>query len=156
MFRTAGLRAVALASALAAALVLVGATAAGAEDGGNSANAHLCQEGGWQDLTTADREGFANPGECVAYAAQGGTLQPKLTPLQQFQALCEEGGGRFVTYDRYGFVIWECDFRGPDPSLDTQAALAAICGEAGGRFIYLPSGANQGTDRIYCYIPTSS
>jgi hypothetical protein len=40
---------------------------------GNSAAAHACQQDGYQDLTSEDGETeFANTGECVSYAAQGG------------------------------------------------------------------------------------
>jgi hypothetical protein len=44
---------------------------------GNSAAAHACQNGGWQDLVTSDGATFANQDECVAYAAHGGVLAPK-------------------------------------------------------------------------------
>jgi hypothetical protein len=42
---------------------------------GNSANAKLCQKGGWQDLQTDQGEPFASQDACVSYAAQGGTLE---------------------------------------------------------------------------------
>lgn len=45
--------------------------------GGNSANAKLCQKGGWEDLQRSDGTPFANQGACVSYAARGGTLEPK-------------------------------------------------------------------------------
>ena len=47
--------------------------------GGNSDAAHACQKGGWQNLVRSDGTSFANQGECVSYAAQGGTLKPKPT-----------------------------------------------------------------------------
>jgi hypothetical protein len=43
---------------------------------GNSAAAHACQQGGYLDFTREDGTAFANTGECVSYAAQGGTLVP--------------------------------------------------------------------------------
>jgi hypothetical protein len=46
---------------------------------GNSAAAHACQNGGWQDLVTSDGQVFASQDECVAYAAHGGVLAPKPT-----------------------------------------------------------------------------
>jgi hypothetical protein len=49
-----------------------GAVSAGAA--GNSANANACQKGGWQDWVREDGTAFTNQGECVSYAAQGGTL----------------------------------------------------------------------------------
>jgi hypothetical protein len=48
--------------------------------GGNSANAKLCQQGGWQGLARQDNTGFSNQGECVSYAAQGGMLKTKPAP----------------------------------------------------------------------------
>ena len=45
-----------------------------ASKGGNSEAAKACQDGGYLNYTTADGEPFQNPGQCVQYAAQGGTL----------------------------------------------------------------------------------
>jgi hypothetical protein len=42
----------------------------------NNENAKLCQKGGWTQLQGADGTRFASEEACVAYAAQGGTLQP--------------------------------------------------------------------------------
>lgn len=53
-----------------AALMLAGGAAAA--NGGNSANAKLCQQGGWETLTRSDGSSFANTGACVSYAARGG------------------------------------------------------------------------------------
>jgi hypothetical protein len=46
---------------------------------GNSAAAHACQNGGWQNLVTSTGATFASEDECVAYAAHGGVLAPKPT-----------------------------------------------------------------------------
>ena len=35
-----------------------------------------CKEGGWQDLHRPDASAFKNQGQCVEYAAQGGTVVP--------------------------------------------------------------------------------
>jgi len=43
------------------------------QQGGNSANAHLCQDG-WQSLLTSDGQHFKNTGDCVSYAAHGGVF----------------------------------------------------------------------------------
>ncbi len=61
--------------ALFAALLALGAmtTVAGAAPGGNSAAAHACQQGGYTSLVGTSG-GFANVGECVSYAARGGTF----------------------------------------------------------------------------------
>jgi hypothetical protein len=65
----------------AAALVIslsVGIATATA-GGGNSANAHACQQGGWQQLVRADQTPFNNQDECVSYGAHGGTLTAAAT-----------------------------------------------------------------------------
>jgi hypothetical protein len=62
---------------LGAALALtVGVATAGAGSG-NSDAAKACQKGGWQNLVRQDGTGFKNAGDCISYAAQGGTLKPK-------------------------------------------------------------------------------
>ena len=57
----------------AAFALTVGATTATA-GGGNSANAKPCQKDGWKQLVRVDQTAFTNQGDCVSYAAQGGTL----------------------------------------------------------------------------------
>jgi hypothetical protein len=48
-----------------------------AQNGGNSANAHACQNGAWAGLARQEDPvtPFQNQGECVSHAAQGGTLR---------------------------------------------------------------------------------
>ena len=151
MFTRCTTRALALAVALTT-LTLTTGTAAGAEDGGNSTNAHLCQQGGWQDLTTSTGESFANTGDCVSYAARGGVLTPKLTPMQHFQAVCEESGGLFFpdVADDPDVVVWACDWRFGFPS-DWDAIvsqLVAVCVGAGGNPF-------SGAPALYCsFLPT--
>ena len=58
---------------LAMATVSTAAGAAPGAAGGNSDAAHACQQGGYQSLVGTDG-GFANVGECVSYAAHGGTF----------------------------------------------------------------------------------
>jgi hypothetical protein len=77
---------------------LVGAAAAaapaGAAVGGNSANAKLCQRGGWLKLfRESDGSTFANQGECVSYGAQGNTILTE--PPNAWKAACEQVGGTF-------------------------------------------------------------
>jgi hypothetical protein len=62
------------AAALTVALSVEVATATAG--GGNSANAHLCQKGGWMKLQRSDGTQFANQGACVSYGAHGGTVAP--------------------------------------------------------------------------------
>jgi hypothetical protein len=42
--------------------------------GGNSAAAHACQKGGYLGLVGSGGETFRNTGECVSFAAHGGTF----------------------------------------------------------------------------------
>ena len=76
---------------LCAGLALtVGITTASA-GGGNSDNAKLCQHGGWEDLEREDGSPFKNDGDCVSYAAQGGTFGPPSDSQNSCPAL-ELGG----------------------------------------------------------------
>jgi hypothetical protein len=59
---------------LALLALAMSAPLAFAGSGGNSANAKLCQKGGWQYYVTADGATFANQDDCVSYGAHGGTL----------------------------------------------------------------------------------
>lgn len=52
-------------------LALGGTVLAG---GGNSAAAHACQKGGYLGLVGSGGETFRNTGECVSFAAHGGTF----------------------------------------------------------------------------------
>ena len=95
-------------------VLTVGVVAASAGNGGNSANAKLCQKGGWTSLLRSDGSSFADQGECVSYGAQGNTPLPK----SKSQLDCESFGGTFSTDpttdqiglgDRYGDVVWTCN-----------------------------------------------
>lgn len=61
-----------LAFALVAMLVFAGGALAA--HGGNSANAKLCQKGGWQTLMDSSAAPFASQDDCVAYGARGGAI----------------------------------------------------------------------------------
>ena len=57
------------------AAMLVAMTAGTAlAGGGNSAAAHACQKGGYLGLVGSGGETFRNTGECVSFAAHGGTF----------------------------------------------------------------------------------
>jgi len=60
---------------LMAALGVVFAAGVALGSEGNSANAQLCQKGGFQALQRSDGSGFDNEGDCTSYAARGGVLQ---------------------------------------------------------------------------------
>jgi hypothetical protein len=56
-------------------VALLGLTAGTAlAGGGNSAAAHACQQGGYLALVGSGGETFRNTGECVSFAAHGGTF----------------------------------------------------------------------------------
>jgi hypothetical protein len=107
-------------------------TAASADKGGNSANARLCQKGGWIDLVGSDGTTFANQDACVAFGAHGGTLKPKT----KSQIDCEGFGGTYSTdpaTDHAGQsrpFLWSCD--GTDPSGDLFDTLGPDCFADGG------------------------
>ena len=65
-----------LAGAAALMVALSVGVATATAGGGNSANAHLCQKGGWMKLQGSDGTQFANQGACVRYGAHGGTVAP--------------------------------------------------------------------------------
>ena len=66
---------VAIAVMCAALLVIPAAYAAKGGGGGNSDSAKACYQGGWQNLyRSPDGSAFANQGDCVSYAAKGGTF----------------------------------------------------------------------------------
>ena len=62
-----------IAGVLALAIAALATTPAGAARG-NSANAKLCQKGGWKTLFRSDGSTFANQGACVSYGAKGNTI----------------------------------------------------------------------------------
>jgi len=59
---------------LVLALALAVSASSALAGGGNSANAKLCQKGGWMNWVRSDKTPFANQGDCVSYSARGGTL----------------------------------------------------------------------------------
>ena len=57
---------------LATAAVCLSQAAVASAAGGNSANAKLCQKGGWQNLNNVSTGlAFTTEGQCVSYGAQG-------------------------------------------------------------------------------------
>ena len=101
MFKSWKSRAAVFAVAATMAGAVLGlASPAGADAGGNSANAHACQQGGWQHLFRSDGTSFANQGACVSYAARGGTLKS----AQQLE--CESLGGTYAVGT--GLILWTC------------------------------------------------
>jgi hypothetical protein len=83
--------------ALLAAFVFAGGALAA--KGGNSANAKLCQKGGWQTLMDSSAASFSSQDACVSYGAQGGTIYAlaslTVEPCanQPFDGLCVQTSG---------------------------------------------------------------
>jgi len=68
--------------AVAATMAVPALAIAGpARAAGNNDNAQACQQGGWQYWLRADQTPFSNQGDCVSYAAHGGTLTAPLPDL---------------------------------------------------------------------------
>ena len=61
-------------------VTVVATTTSALAGGGNSGAAAACQQDGWQSLYRSDGTGFTNTGDCVSYAARGGTLQTQCQP----------------------------------------------------------------------------
>lgn len=68
------LRCVLVAGMVAVAVCMIGAGTAVAAKGGNSDNAHACQQGGHETLVAAENPlvPFKNAGDCASHGAQGG------------------------------------------------------------------------------------
>src|SRR5262245_1495287 len=81
-----------LCTALALAVGVATATA-GNGNGGNSANAKKCQKDGWKKLVRSDGTPFKNQGDCVSYAAHGGTLTSPTADI----SLSYSGGALMVS-----------------------------------------------------------
>jgi hypothetical protein len=85
-----------IASVMLAAAVstLVFAGSAVGAPGGNSANAQLCEQGGWATLMDSTATAFASPGECASYGARGGAIYALATitvepcAAQPFDGIC--------------------------------------------------------------------
>jgi hypothetical protein len=139
-----------LACCAALALTVGVATAtAGNGKGGNSANAKLCQKGGWTTLYRSDGTTFANQDECVSYGANGGTILTA-PPKTQSQLDCESFGGTYSTVpstDQTGdlgfgvipIVLWTCN--GIDViGVGAQPTLQNDCFDNGGAIFQWAAG----------------
>jgi hypothetical protein len=94
-----------------AGLALTVGVATASAGGGNSDNANLCKKGGWQNLVRADGTPFGNQGDCVSYAARGGTPRAPTTA-----DLCMSFGGTYSTDPAtegtdapFSSVVWTCN-----------------------------------------------
>jgi hypothetical protein len=89
-------RRIGLASLTALLLMLaLAATATAQSPPGNSGAARACQQGGYEAYSRADGTRFRNTGECVSYAARGGSLVrlPDLTVTKSCSPTTIASGG---------------------------------------------------------------
>jgi hypothetical protein len=94
---------VAVALATMSMSVLSTQVAGAATAPGNSGAAHACQQGGYVNYSTTTGATFTNTGECVSYAAKGGTLValPDLVLIPTCTAVLGSEGCAF-TVDNIG------------------------------------------------------
>jgi hypothetical protein len=123
-----------------AALALTVGVATATAGGGNSANAKLCQKGGWQTLVRSDGSSFANQDECVSYAAKGGTLSSArlvwTTEIFDCSQIFETCWGHLVGSGLAPNAEIEIHFSNPNPtSFVTLADASGNVESMGGVFI---------------------
>jgi hypothetical protein len=127
---------------LCAGLALtVGMTTASA-GGGNSDAAKACQQGGWQNLAREDGTEFENTGDCVSYAAQGGTLEPK------GPGVCVAGSDNFSD-----------DAVGAQPNTFSGGTIDTAYGSGGGIYeedFNWDGGFAGGTHLVFSGVPVNS
>lgn len=113
---------------LATAVVGLGQVPAASASRGNSANAKLCQKGGWQTLLRSDGSSFANEEACDSYAARGGIFVKE----SQAQIDCQSFGGTYSTDPATNMTgsleefLWSCDGF-TDPNRDGIFELVHDC-----------------------------
>ena len=96
MLRRAGVALAVLATLVSAFVFAGGALAA---KGGNSANAKLCQQGGWHGLMDSTTTPFSNEDQCVSYGAHSGaiyalaSIEVELCANQAFDGICVSTSG---------------------------------------------------------------
>jgi hypothetical protein len=120
---------------LSITVALAVGVATAAADGGNSENAKLCQKAGWQSVFRSDGTPFSGQGDCVSYAAQGGTLTT--TTFTKSKLDCEALGGTFSTDPASNHVgllpgrtfLWSCN---NGPSQAFSVSLTFDCGDDAG------------------------
>lgn len=117
--------------ALLAAAVSAGP--ASAAPGGNSEAASLCQQGGWQDVTTTDGVAFVSQGACVVYGAHGGSLSDGSSDGGT-RAFCEQVGGTFTTVDDDSAGLWRCETATVFPESDLGEFSRRCVDDDGGQY----------------------
>lgn len=124
----------ALGAVTASAVAAGGASAKPSGDGpGNSPDAKACQKGGWKTLVRENGTLFGNQGGCVAYAAQGGVLEPKPTgpteptPLERCKQQLADAG--LTEPDNANYILGTED--DDDFSSQMTEGNDVVCGFAG-------------------------
>ena len=139
-----------LAAVVSIAMLVLAVAPAGA--GGNSANAKLCQKGGWQTLYSTTG-GFASEKACVSYAASGGILST-FSPDSP-QGACAAVGGSYGLTAGPGIpyvLLWSCG-GGPfsDAALERLVSACDATDPGNTQAVY---GISQPTLNLTCYSRT--
>jgi hypothetical protein len=99
---------------------------------GNSANAHLCQQGGYSQVQTNTGRASANPGQCVSYAAQGGTLyQPTVIVTTEVNPVPFTGNLLFCAPNSPPGTVWCMIAQGTGFHPDTLLTVTYTIGPYG-------------------------
>jgi hypothetical protein len=108
--------------ALAVVVSVVAAGPAAGAKGGNSDNAHACQQGGHGNLFEAETGNpFSNPGDCASHGAKGMAYTTLAIDISDSPYSCTSGfcWGRLVADGLAARAAWEV------VNESTQAALAS-------------------------------
>ena len=143
-------RGVLVAGALAVAVSVVTAGPAVAAKGGNSANAHACQQGGHENMFEAETgRPFKNAGDCVSHAAMGGEdAQLFIDRVFTFDDACNVSAGCWGVLE--GFVSpnveWEVFF---SPMGTTKPFASGRADNTGTVIVNLDLPCGQGSTSAY-------
>jgi hypothetical protein len=136
----------ALTATMGIGLVGIASPAGAAEDAAKAS----CKNDGWKTLVRADKTPFKNQGDCVSYAAKGGTPAP---PKSASQLLCESYGGTFVVGT--GTIAWDCN-ETPQPPSQGEKFLAlwdACRADGGSAFAATNPNPFIPPDSYRCFLP---
>jgi hypothetical protein len=114
--------------------------------------ARLCQRGGWRTLQTSAGRSFRNQGQCVRYAAHGGSLgsAPPGDDEALWQMVCQDGGGSFTASPG----LWDCSAPFPGLSEKVYEFLSGTCSAAGG--VTAPANGGPGLPDVQCQNASTS
>ena len=134
---------------LAASTVVAGPAVAAR--GGNSDNAHACQQGGHENRFEAETGNpFKNAGDCASHAAQGGATSSLQVLTDTYP--CADSGTCWGTVSGSGLL-------GPYFVIDADTGQGFLSGEANGTLsqkLELPCSARPGIPSVEAFAKTSA